>query len=290
MRLADLIWRVLVLMLASLALPLRAQEAAKPLTRQQLLAILDVLKGDAADPVIPEIQRQGVNFEMTAADEEELHAAGASANLLAAIAKSYRQPGPAPVTGGPPLGKDELMLLLQNGVAVDRLEALVAARGVSFVATPEVVQQFAQAGAGERLILLVKVRAIPAANAVTQPPPTAAVLPQASGNPSVLAAPAGPAQQTPPQQQSDTQPVTPSTGCIAVKPIGSHALRNIMLGGIAGALISKQQYQVVNSLSYPVRIGQKFHGNDLQTIQASGTKVVILDKHYTGEDLRKSCQ
>jgi hypothetical protein len=105
-----------------------------------------------------------------------------------------------------------------------------------------------------------------------------------------LAAPISAAQQ-PPQQQSDAQPAAnPSTSCVAVKPIGSQAFRNIMLGGIAGAVVSKQQYQVVDAVSYPARSGQKFHGNDLQTIQSSGTKVVILDKHYTGEDLRKACQ
>lgn len=79
-------------------------------------------------------------------------------------------------------------------------------------------------------------------------------------------------------------------GCIAVKSVGSHAFRNIMLGGIAGALISKQQYQVVDAIDYPAHEGQKFHGNDLQAIEASGTRVVILDKHYTGEDLRKACK
>ena len=92
-------------------------------------------------------------------------------------------------------------------------------------------------------------------------------------------------------QPSGTQPVTTqSAGCIAVKSIGSHAFRNIMLAGLAGALISKQQYQVVRSVSYPARIGQKFHGNDLQTLQTSGTKIVILDKHYSGEDLERACR
>ena len=76
---------------------------------------------------------------------------------------------------------------------------------------------------------------------------------------------------------------------MAVKPIGSHAFRNIMLAGVAGALISKQQYEVVTASGYPARPGQKFHGNDLQTIQGNGTKVVILDKHYSEGDLRKAC-
>jgi hypothetical protein len=96
------------------------------------------------------------------------------------------------------------------------------------------------------------------------------------------------AQQAPNSQSAPaTQAV--SRGCLAVKPIGSHAFRNVMLFGVAGALVSKQQYQIVDLVEYPARIGQKFHGNDLQTIQSSGTKVVILDKHYSAEDLHKAC-
>ena len=62
-----------------------------------------------------------------------------------------------------------------------------------------------------------------------------------------------------------------------------------MLAGVAGALISKQQYQVVDVVDYPTHVGTKFHGNDLQTISAQGTKVVILDKKYTEGDLQKAC-
>ncbi len=62
-----------------------------------------------------------------------------------------------------------------------------------------------------------------------------------------------------------------------------------MLAGVAGALISKQQYQVVDVVDYPTSVGTKFHGNDLQTITSNGTKVVILDKHYKEEDLKKAC-
>ena len=80
-----------------------------------------------------------------------------------------------------------------------------------------------------------------------------------------------------------------TNGCLAVKPIGSHAFRNIMLAGVAGALISKQQYQVVDVVNYPSHVGSKFHGNDLQTISSNGTKVVILDKKYKEEDVQKAC-
>jgi hypothetical protein len=78
--------------------------------------------------------------------------------------------------------------------------------------------------------------------------------------------------------------------CLAVRPIGSHAFRNIMLIGVAGALISHQQYQVIDAVNYPAKIGQKYHGNDLQTISSSGTRVAILDKHYSTDELHKACE
>jgi hypothetical protein len=78
-------------------------------------------------------------------------------------------------------------------------------------------------------------------------------------------------------------------GCLAVKPIGSHAFRNIMLAGVAGAIISKQQYKVTDVADYPVAVGTKYHGNDLQTISQNGTKVVILDKNVKDDVATKAC-
>lgn len=94
--------------------------------------------------------------------------------------------------------------------------------------------------------------------------------------------------KAPDVKTADAKPAG-SNGCLAVKPIGSHAFRNIMLAGVAGALISKQQYQVVDVVDYPSHVGTKFHGNDLQTISSNGTKVVILDKKYKEEDVQKAC-
>ena len=61
-----------------------------------------------------------------------------------------------------------------------------------------------------------------------------------------------------------------------------------MLGGIAGAVVSKAQYKVIDSVNYPAREGQKFHGNDLQTMQSAGVHVTIVDKSYTQEDVAKA--
>jgi hypothetical protein len=108
--------------------------------------------------------------------------------------------------------------------------------------------------------------------------------------PIMLAALGSVAQQSAQPQSGSQLLETQPRSCLAVRSIGSHAFRNIMLVGVAGALISKQQYEVVDEVNYPARLGQKFHGNDLQTIQASGAKVVILDKHYTAEELHLACR
>lgn len=89
--------------------------------------------------------------------------------------------------------------------------------------------------------------------------------------------------------QSGPPAQTAKKGCLAVKSIGSHAVRNIMLFGVAGAIVSKQQYAVVDSIGYPARVGEKLHGSDLQAI-SNATKVVVLDKHYTPADLHEACQ
>ena len=98
------------------------------------------------------------------------------------------------------------------------------------------------------------------------------------------------AQQPGHGQSTTEQARKPAAGCLAVRPIGSHAIRNVMLLGVAGALITHERYAVMDAVNYPARIGQRFHGDDLQTISASGTKVVVLNKHYTSDDLHSACR
>lgn len=68
---------------------------AEPLTKARLLQTLDLLKGEAADAIIPQVQQRGVDFELTAATEKELMAAGASDKLRSAVRRSYRAAGSA---------------------------------------------------------------------------------------------------------------------------------------------------------------------------------------------------
>ena len=103
------------------------------------------------------------------------------------------------------------------------------------------------------------------------------------------------AQQPVPPQSAAVSPApqsatSPSRGCLAVRDVGSHAVRNVMLLGVAGALISKKQYKVVKAVGYPAQPGQKFHGDELQTLQAGGTKIVILGKKNWEELAMTACQ
>lgn len=63
-----------------------------------------------------------------------------------------------------------------------------------------------------------------------------------------------------------------------------------MLGGIAGALMSKMQYKVVAVRDYPAKVGQKFHGSDLQMFASAGMQVIILDKKLPEEEFQKACE
>ncbi len=172
------------------------------------------------------------------------------------------------------LTNSDIVEMSKAGLSVDVIAAKMQDSDCSFDTSPAALVALKSAGVPDSIILaIVKTpsRAVPSGGA---------------------AAPAAPAQPQAIQRAAEaaSAPVeAPSKGCIAVKPIGSHAVRNIMLAGVAGAIISKQQYQVIDAVGYPAKVGQKFHGNDLQTIQSSGTKVAILGTYYTDEDFQKAC-
>lgn len=131
----------------------------------------------------------------------------------------------------------------------------------------------------------------PAPPKPAQPQTDNAAQPQADNNAQPSDKSAAPDKDAAKPQAPTTPAAAPavSKGCLAVKPIGSHVFRNVMLLGVTGALISKQQYKVMDAVNYPVSVGTKFHGDDLMTISSNGTKVVILNKHYKEGDLQKAC-
>lgn len=168
----------------------------------------------------------------------------------------------------PMLTNEDVGSLLKSGLSPEIVVAEVNASICDFNTSTTALQELKAAGVPDNVIL-----------AMVQAPKGAPRA--ATGQPS--------AQSTLVGNQTDSSYRTPSRGCMAVRPVGSHAFRNVMLLGVAGAFISHEQYQVVDVVDYPSHVGQKYHGNDLQTIESGGAKVALLPKHYTAEDLHKAC-
>lgn len=117
------------------------------------------------------IQNNGVDFQVTPDVEQELVAAGARPQMIAAAKSNYRAPTVATArttetntapTGtrlarpsGEPMSKTEVISLLSNGVPDERVRTNVEARGVNFKATPNDKQEIRAAGGSVALANLV---------------------------------------------------------------------------------------------------------------------------------------
>ncbi|MFL6373244.1 MAG: hypothetical protein ACJ73D_01130 [Pyrinomonadaceae bacterium] len=118
------------------------------------------------------IQNNGVDFQVTPEIEQELVAAGARPQMIAAAKSNYRAPAVATATNagtknvptgnhstkpiGEPMSKTEIISLLNNGVADERVRTNVEARGVNFRATPGDKQEIRSAGGSVALSNLVE--------------------------------------------------------------------------------------------------------------------------------------
>ncbi len=80
------------------------------------------------------------------------------------------------------------------------------------------------------------------------------------------------AREAPPSAPSQTK------SCVIVQHEGGHAFRNYMLLGVAGAVISKERYKVVESNVAGLKVGEKMHGDELQA-RTQGAKVIVLRKN-----------
>src|SRR6185436_5617555 len=124
-----------------------------PYDKERILKVVK-LNALSTKEIVQAIQRRGVSFQMTPEVEAEFRAVNTPPSVLEALRSSYR-PGSAPpvatntpaktpsrtpsnTPSGPPLAKNEIITLLQNGVAASRVEQVVEARGVDFHLTPEI--------------------------------------------------------------------------------------------------------------------------------------------------------
>jgi len=148
-----------------------SSQAKKPISKQGLMNAVKI-NGLTTQELVQQIERRGVDFEMTAADESDLQAVGARPEIIAAARSNYRPSAAAPSAGmspprtnttantttaanvpdGPPLSKSEIVTMLQGGIAPARVEQFVEKRGVSFQVTPEIAREITAAGGNRSLV------------------------------------------------------------------------------------------------------------------------------------------
>jgi hypothetical protein len=177
---------MLAAMLA-VATPGGLAESKKPISKKGLLEAIR-LNGLSTSELIDRVQERGVNFQMTDDDARELQQAGARPELIEAVRANYRAEtgGSNPprnngsdysVPAGAPLSQNEVVTLLQSGVASPRVEKIVEARGVDFSLTPQITSRIKAAGGSSSLIGVI------AEKSMSRPEPA---------RPSGRVAPAGP--------------------------------------------------------------------------------------------------
>jgi hypothetical protein len=128
------------------------------------------INGLSTRELVAQIERRGVDFEMSASDESDLQSVGARPEIIEAARSNYRPgavaaarptPAHAPprtntaaanVPDGPPLSKSEIVTMLQGGIAPARVEQFVEKRGVSFQVTPEIAREITAAGGNRSLV------------------------------------------------------------------------------------------------------------------------------------------
>jgi hypothetical protein len=146
------------------------QTAKKPITKQGLLNAVKI-NGLSTHELVQQIERRGVDFELTSSDESDLQSVGARPEIIEAARSNYRPAtvaarpntttapprtnttGPAAnVPDGAPLSKSEIVTMLQGGISPARVEQFVEKRGVSFQVTPAVAREITAAGGNRSLV------------------------------------------------------------------------------------------------------------------------------------------
>lgn len=146
-------------------------QTKKPISKQGLVNAVKI-NGLSTRELVAQIERRGVDFEMTASDESDLQSVGARPEIIAAARANYRpavvaaaRPTPANVPprtnssgpasnvpDGPPLSKSEIVTMLQGGISPARVEQFVEKRGVVFLVTPEIAREIMAAGGNRSLV------------------------------------------------------------------------------------------------------------------------------------------
>jgi TonB family protein len=218
---------VFVLVLA-LGAPIQSGwgQTTRPVNKTGLIKVLRD-RSLPNDELAQIIRERGVDFAISAEDEREMVGLGGDAALVDAVRNGMKAPpkaAPPPpaaelkLPGGPPLGRSQVLLLLEAQVDQDAVRKLIELRGTTMAMNSGAASDLAAAGASSALIgtLLIHQKEAPRTVAVAAnaglpaappvPPPTAA--------PALT--PAGQKQPPPQQQQAQPQPLPPPAGPIRV--------------------------------------------------------------------------
>jgi hypothetical protein len=187
-------------------------------------------------------------------------------------AQGEHQHIPPPSVGG--ITFADVIRLSQAGLSDDVIIKQIKIRNQQFDLSTEQLLQLKNANVSDRVI-----EAMAGATDDQLTSPTVGTL-RDSNSPSVAGVHSS---------KSGLPTQTTTKGCLAVKSVGSHIMRNFILFGTIGAIVSKEQYVVVGSVDYPATVGAKYHGDYLMAVSKEA-KVVVLNNFSTPDDMRKACQ
>jgi hypothetical protein len=186
---------ILLALLSSSAAHL--QTSKNPYDKERLLKVVS-LNALSTTEIVQAIEQRGVDFQMNANVEAEFKQAGARPELIDAMRRNYR-PKTSPsatssnhsanpannstksnlnstnttgkIPAGPPLSKNEIVTLLQSGLAAARVEQFVDVRGVNFALNSQISKEITAAGGNRSLLGAIGEKA-PAATSNSSSPPS----------------------------------------------------------------------------------------------------------------------
>jgi tetratricopeptide (TPR) repeat protein len=172
MKMRSYFFRSIALALTMVAMTgaMLAQYKGTPATKDGLVKALKSHQFQTRD-FVNLIQSNGVDFVVTPAIEQELVAAGARPQMIAAAKANYRAPvvaktggntgnqgskGSKTSKGGAPLTKEAIITLLENGVSDAQVRSSVESKGVNFKASAKDKTDIRNAGGSVALANLIE--------------------------------------------------------------------------------------------------------------------------------------
>jgi hypothetical protein len=133
-------FNILILLLGVMVQPVRSQQAATPLTKDQ---VMDLVTAGMETPKLAKlIQDHGIDFDLTDDYLQPLSKAGAEEPVIQALRAARPKP----------LSREEVLKLVAGGVPSPRAAALVKQHGVDFVADEKFLQTVRLAGGDDSVI------------------------------------------------------------------------------------------------------------------------------------------